>query len=79
MRVLLLGGSTEASRVALALARAGIAGVFSYAGRTPSPIAQPLPMRVGGFGGVDGLADYLQRHAIQPDHPGEIDAGDPPE
>jgi Family of unknown function (DUF5681) len=25
------------------------------------------------------LADYVQRHAIQPDHPGEIDAGDPPE
>ena len=25
------------------------------------------------------LADYVQRHAIQPDHAGEIDAGDPPE
>jgi hypothetical protein len=25
------------------------------------------------------LADYVQRHAIQPDHPDEIDAGDPPE
>jgi hypothetical protein len=25
------------------------------------------------------LADYVQRHAIQPDHPGEIDAGDPGE
>jgi hypothetical protein len=25
------------------------------------------------------LADYVQRHAIQPDHPGEIDVGDPPE
>ena len=25
------------------------------------------------------LANYVQRHAIQPDHSGEIDAGDPPE
>src|ERR1700716_3952553 len=25
------------------------------------------------------LADYVQRHAVQPDRPGEIDAGDPPE
>ena len=25
------------------------------------------------------LADYVQRHAIQPNHPGEIDANDPPE
>jgi hypothetical protein len=25
------------------------------------------------------LADYVQRHAIQPDHPGEIDANDPSE
>lgn len=63
-RVLLLGGTTEASRLAQALAAAGVDGVFSYAGRTDAPLAQPLPTRVGGFGGVPGLRDYLQREAI---------------
>lgn len=50
--------------MALALAHAGLDAVFSYAGRTDSPMAQPLPTRVGGFGGVAGLADYLRTHAI---------------
>lgn len=63
-RVLLLGGTTEASRLAAALARAGIDAVFSYAGRTAEPVAQPLPMRVGGFGGAEGLAAWLRTEAI---------------
>lgn len=72
-RVLLLGGTTEASLLARALADAGLQAVFSYAGRTGSPVAQPLPMRVGGFGGVAGLVDYLQRegisHVVDATHP----------
>ncbi len=64
MRVLLLGGTTEASALASALAKAGIDAVFSYAGRTDSPVAQPLPTRVGGFGGVAGLVAYLEAEAI---------------
>ncbi len=32
---------------------------LSLAGRTASPAAQPVPVRVGGFGGAAGLADYL--------------------
>jgi len=60
----LLGGTTEASRMAQALADAGVPSVFSYAGRTDAPVAQPLPTRVGGFGGIPGLRDYLQREAI---------------
>lgn len=71
--ILLLGGTTEASRLAEALAGAGTDAVFSYAGRTNSPVAQPLPMRVGGFGGIDGLADYLRResitHVVDATHP----------
>lgn len=63
-RVLLLGGTTEASRMARALAAAGINATFSYAGRTETPVAQPLPTRIGGFGGADGLAAYLRAHAI---------------
>jgi precorrin-6A/cobalt-precorrin-6A reductase len=72
-RVLLLGGTTEASDIARALARAAIAGVFSYAGRTAARREQPLPTRVGGFGGVDGLIAYLRQeeitHVIDATHP----------
>jgi len=64
MRVLLLGGTTEASLLAHALHGAGIETVFSYAGRTNAPVAQPVPVRVGGFGGVSGLMDYLDAEAI---------------
>lgn len=38
--------------------------VFSYAGRTDAPVAQPLPTRIGGFGGIEGLARYLRENAI---------------
>lgn len=73
MRILLLGGTTEASEMAKALSLAGLDAVFSYAGRTRSPVAQPLPVRVGGFGGVDGLRSYLEveriSHVIDATHP----------
>jgi precorrin-6A/cobalt-precorrin-6A reductase len=63
-RVLLLGGTTEASHLARALAEARVDAVFSYAGRTAKPVKQPLPTRVGGFGGAEGLARYLRDNAI---------------
>ncbi|UWR61540.1 cobalt-precorrin-6A reductase [Phaeobacter inhibens] len=63
-RILLLGGTTEASTLAKTLAEAGADAVFSYAGRTAKPVSQPLPTRVGGFGGADGLAAYLKGEAI---------------
>lgn len=73
MRVLLLGGTTEASQMAIALADAGINAIYSYAGRTKSPVSQPLPTRIGGFGGVPGLIDYLSAqqitHVIDATHP----------
>ncbi len=37
---------------------------LSLAGRTASPARQPVPVRVGGFGGAAGLADYLFRERI---------------
>lgn len=64
MRILLLGGTTEASRMAAALANTDLDATFSYAGRTKSPMKQPLSTRVGGFGGVQGLTEYLTREAI---------------
>ena len=73
MRVLLLGGTTEASQLARALSDAQVDAVFSYAGRTESPVAQPLPTRVGGFGGVAGLLVWLQAqsitHVVDATHP----------
>ncbi|MEO8242218.1 MAG: cobalt-precorrin-6A reductase [bacterium] len=63
-RILLLGGTTEASLLVRALADAGLDAVYSLAGRTEEPARQPLPLRVGGFGGVSGLQAYLQTEAI---------------
>jgi precorrin-6A/cobalt-precorrin-6A reductase len=61
-RTLILGGTTEASQLARAMQ--GRDAVFSYAGRTEVPVAQPLPTRIGGFGGVDGLVAYLRAENI---------------
>lgn len=73
MRVLLLGGTTEASRLANSLNTAGIETVFSYAGRTGKPILQPVPTRVGGFGGIGGLVTFLAddkiTHVVDATHP----------
>ncbi|WP_027236838.1 cobalt-precorrin-6A reductase [Leisingera caerulea] len=72
-RILLLGGTTEASTLARTLAEAGSDAVFSYAGRTAEPVSQPLPTRVGGFGGAEGLAAYLVAenitHVVDATHP----------
>ena len=65
MRVLILGGTTEASRLAEALAgRGDIAALLSFAGRTAHPIAPPIRFRVGGFGGIEGLAGFLKAEQI---------------
>lgn len=37
---------------------------LSYAGRTAAPRAQPVPSRIGGFGGIEGLAAYLIAHRV---------------
>ncbi|PSC06687.1 cobalt-precorrin-6A reductase [Alsobacter soli] len=65
MRVLILGGTTEATALARRLAgRADIEAALSLAGRTSAPAESPLPTRVGGFGGVEGLAGYLRSERI---------------
>lgn len=73
IRVLLLGGTTQASAIARELAAAGVDAVFSYAGATAQPLPQPLPQRLGGFGGAQGLAQYLWAekitHVIDCTHP----------
>ena len=65
LRLLILGGTTEASGLARALAgRSDVAPLLSFAGRTESPASPPIPHRVGGFGGIDGLAAFLRAEAI---------------
>jgi precorrin-6A/cobalt-precorrin-6A reductase len=72
-RALILGGTTDANLLAAEIARAGLDAVYSYGGRTRAPADQPLPTRIGGFGGVSGLADYIRResitHVVDATHP----------
>lgn len=62
--LLILGGTTEAAALSRAVAEAEIAATVSLAGRVARPRKLPLPTRIGGFGGVNGLAQYLQEQAI---------------
>ncbi|MFB6708697.1 cobalt-precorrin-6A reductase [Streptomyces sp. NPDC056333] len=67
MHVLVLGGTTEARRLAESLAGALPAGArvtSSLAGRVASPKLPPGEVRVGGFGGADGLAEWLRTHRV---------------
>jgi len=65
LRVLILGGTADANRLAEAVARnAAIDAVLSYAGRTDNPTPPPIRWRVGGFGGIDGLQNYLRAERI---------------
>ncbi|MGX5802473.1 cobalt-precorrin-6A reductase [Bradyrhizobium sp. Arg314] len=64
-RILILGGTTEARQLAGKLAgRENSSVVLSLAGRTESPVAQGVPVRVGGFGGADGLAAHLREERV---------------
>jgi precorrin-6A/cobalt-precorrin-6A reductase len=66
MRVLILGGSTEASTLARHLApRDDFDPVLSLAGRTVNPVKPPIAFRVGGFGGAAGLHDFLVAERIR--------------
>ncbi|MFI6208291.1 cobalt-precorrin-6A reductase [Streptomyces sp. NPDC051041] len=62
--VLILGGTTEARRLAAELAaRPGVRVTTSLAGRVSRPGALDGDVRTGGFGGADGLAAWLrERH-----------------
>jgi precorrin-6A/cobalt-precorrin-6A reductase len=65
MRILILGGTTEASALARLLADDGrFEATLSLAGRTQSPKPQLLPTRNGGFGGIAGLEAWLQQNDI---------------
>lgn len=65
MRLLILGGTTEAAALArLVSGDAGLLPRLSLAGRTQNPALPPIPCRIGGFGGAAGLAAYLRQEQI---------------
>jgi precorrin-6A/cobalt-precorrin-6A reductase len=60
LKVLILGGTTEARELAAACAGLpDVTTVSSLAGRTDKPLPIAGELRIGGFGGVDGLAGYV--------------------
>lgn len=63
MRVLLLGGTAEARALAKTL-HPHVEIISSLAGRVPDPALPVGPVRIGGFGGVDGLRRWLQDERI---------------
>jgi precorrin-6A/cobalt-precorrin-6A reductase len=64
-RVLILGGTTEARELGRQLAdRDDMEVTLSLAGRTAAPMAQSVPVRCGGFGGIEGLVKYMRDHEI---------------
>jgi len=67
VHVLILGGTTEARRLAELLAADAMPGLRvtnSLAGRVAAPRLPPGEVRVGGFGGAEGLAGWLREHEV---------------
>ncbi len=73
-RVLILGGTGDATALAARIAKIpGVEVITSLAGRTRQPIMPSENTRIGGFGGVAGLIEYLRKQQID----GLIDATHP--
>ena len=65
MRVLILGGTTEAADLARRLAAdMCFEATLSLAGRTADPGLPAISYRIGGFGGSDGLARWLTEQRV---------------
>lgn len=63
-RILILGGTAEAKLLASRLSELPVHAITSLAGRTSAPMPVDGVSRSGGFGGVDGLANYLRDQNI---------------
>lgn len=63
-RILILGGTRDARQIAAALVGEGYRVITSLAGVTENPVLPPGEVRRGGFGGVAGLAAYLEAERI---------------
>ena len=64
MTILILSGTAEARQLAAILVADQVDVISSLAGRVSSPSLPPGRVRVGGFGGADGLAEYLRDHQV---------------
>jgi precorrin-6A/cobalt-precorrin-6A reductase len=64
VRILILGGTGEARELAAELVAAGADVISSLAGRVSRPRLPEGRVRIGGFGGADGLAAYLRAERI---------------
>ncbi|RLV56252.1 cobalt-precorrin-6A reductase [Aeromicrobium phragmitis] len=64
MTVLVLGGTSEARAVAALLQERGEPFLSSLAGRVAEPRLPVGPVRIGGFGGIDGLRAFLRSENI---------------
>jgi precorrin-6A/cobalt-precorrin-6A reductase len=63
--LLILGGTAEAVDLAAACAaRSKVEVISSLAGRTRMPVLPPGEVRIGGFGGAEGLARFLVERGI---------------
>ena len=58
-KILILGGTRDARQLAFRLIHAGHDVTTSFAGVTEHPVQPEGKVRVGGFGGADGLRRYL--------------------
>ncbi len=64
-KLLILGGTGDAHQLATATQQiSGLTVISSLAGRTQQPVLPNSQVRVGGFGGEQGLIDYLRDHQI---------------
>ncbi len=63
-RILILGGTGEARELALLLMNKGHEVITSLAGRTTGPLLPAGQVRVGGFGGPEGLARFILEESI---------------
>jgi precorrin-6A/cobalt-precorrin-6A reductase len=63
--ILVLGGTAEARLLAAALDEQGVAVTTSLAGRVARPRLPPGAVRIGGFGGAEGLVAWLRQHRVQ--------------
>ncbi|MEO3787609.1 cobalt-precorrin-6A reductase [Actinocorallia sp. B10E7] len=64
MTVLILGGTAEARELALLLQARNVQFVSSLAGRVAQPRLPVGEVRIGGFGGVEGLTGHLKENGI---------------
>ncbi|WP_410622104.1 cobalt-precorrin-6A reductase [Amycolatopsis sp. cmx-8-4] len=62
--ILILGGTGEARKLASDLTDRGVRVVSSLAGRVARPRLPVGEVRVGGFGGADGLAAWLRENDV---------------